>query len=134
MWNLKIYRLKKHEQGFTFLEVIFAISIIGIVLTSLLVSQSQSLSLISEAKFNTTAPLLARGMIAEMEAAKIPENMSDSGDFGDDFPNYFWELKINDVSLPGIQLSTIKIKQIDVFVFWGESKQYQYNLRLYRFI
>jgi prepilin-type N-terminal cleavage/methylation domain-containing protein len=54
---------KRKSFGFTLLEVMVAMSIIAIALTAVLGSQSQSVSLASEAKFNTTAPLLAQSKI-----------------------------------------------------------------------
>ena len=60
-----------------------AMSIIAVVLTAILGSQSQSLSLAGEAKFSTTASLLAQGKMAEIEMENPQELISDSGDFGD---------------------------------------------------
>ncbi|MFC1867511.1 prepilin-type N-terminal cleavage/methylation domain-containing protein [Thermodesulfobacteriota bacterium] len=124
----------KTEYGFTLLEVMVALSIIAVALTALLASQSQSLSLASEAKFSTTAALLAQSKIAEIEAKKPEDLRSDSGDFGDDFPNYQWDLKVNEVSFSGAENFSDFLKQIDLEVFWGENKQYQYRLRHYRFM
>jgi general secretion pathway protein I len=129
---------KKKEKGFTLLEVMVALAIIAIVLVSLLISQSQSVSLLDETKFNTTAALLAQKKISEIEAKKGDDLMSDSGDFGDDFPNYFWEIKIEDVSSPGADQEaeefTKYLKQIDLSVYRGDNKHYQYALRLFRFV
>jgi general secretion pathway protein I len=58
--------LKRRDQGFTLLEVMVAMAIIAIAMTAVLNSQSQSISLASEAKFSTTATLLAQMKIAEM--------------------------------------------------------------------
>ena len=133
MWNSKIFKGKEEDPGFTLLEVIAALSIIAIALTTLLVSQSQSLSLAGEAKFSTTAALLARHKMTELEAMETDDLIADSGDFGEDFPNYFWETQINPVSFPGVEQYADQFKQIDLSVFFGENKQYQYALRLYLF-
>ena len=133
MWNSKIFRGKGKDLGFTLLEVIVALSIIAIALTTLLVSQSQSLSLAGEAKFSTTAVLLAKNKMVALETMKANDLVSDSGDFGEDFPDYFWETQINPVSFPGVEQYADQFKQIDLNVFFGEEKQYQYALRLYLF-
>ncbi len=137
MWSLKIYRQgiapTEKEIGFTLLEVMVALSFIAIALTVLLVSQSQSLSLAHDAKFNTTAPLLARSKMAEIEAMKSADLLSNAGDFGDAFPDYYWESQVHQVSFPGIEQYTNLLKQIDVTIFWGEDRRFQYNLRFYRF-
>jgi len=125
---------KRKEPGFTLLEVMVALSIIAIVLVSLLVSQSHSVSLQDEIKFNTTAALLAQKKISEIESKKGYDLISDSGDFGDDFPTYFWEITVKDVSIPGGEDFTKYLRQIDMNVYRGEKKRYQYDLRLYKFI
>ncbi|MBW1764014.1 MAG: prepilin-type N-terminal cleavage/methylation domain-containing protein [Deltaproteobacteria bacterium] len=128
------FKMKKKEYGFTLLEVMVAMSIIAIALMAMLGSQSQSLSLANEAKFSTTSTLLAKSKIAEIEAEK-PENLTSvSGNFGEDFPNYQWDLMVNDVALPGSEEVTDYLKQIDLNISWGVDKQYQYQLRLYRFV
>ena len=69
--------LKHRDQGFTLLEVMVAMAIIAIAMTAVLNSQSQSISLASEAKFSTTATLLAQMKIAEMSRGK-PQDLADS--------------------------------------------------------
>jgi general secretion pathway protein I len=120
--------------GFTLLEVMIAMAIIAIVLTAVLGSQSQSVSLASEAKFNTTAALLAQSKMAEMEAKKPVDLTSDSGDFGEDFPGYTWNATVTDVMSVGPVDVSDNLKQIDLAVSWGEEELYKYHLRLYRFV
>ncbi len=124
----------RRDSGFTLLEVMIAIAIIAIALVAVLGSQSQSLSLASEAKFNTTAALLAQSKMAEVEAASPEELISNSGDFGEDFPDYRWELTVSDVGFLGAEEVLNYLKQIDLVVSWGEHKSYQYKVRLYRFV
>ncbi|MBW2035901.1 MAG: prepilin-type N-terminal cleavage/methylation domain-containing protein [Deltaproteobacteria bacterium] len=119
--------------GFTLLEVMVAMAIIAIALTAVLGSQSQSVSLATEAKFSTTAVLLAQDKLAEIEAEKIGDLTSGSGDFGEDFPGYRWNLRVTDTSFDELEEISDHLKQIDLIVSWGEDDQYQYALRLYRF-
>ncbi|MFW6147331.1 MAG: hypothetical protein ACOC6B_02955, partial [Thermodesulfobacteriota bacterium] len=107
--------------------------IIAIVLVAVFGSQSQSLSLANEAKFSTTAALLAQKKMAEVEAGNPLELFSRSGDFGEDFPEYRWEAAVRDIPLAGAE-SLDYLKQVDVTVRWGDQSQYQYQLRLYRFV
>jgi general secretion pathway protein I len=125
--------LKQEEYGFTLLEVTVAMAIIAIALTAMLSSQSQSLSLANEAKFSTTATLLAQSKMAEFETLKPEDLVSASGDFGEDFPNYYWEMKVSDVTIPGAEESSEYLKQLDLRISWGQVDQYQYHLRLFRF-
>jgi general secretion pathway protein I len=124
----------RYGSGFTLLEVMVAMAIIAIALTAVLGSQSQSVSLAGEARFNTTAALLAQMKMAEIETEKPDEFNSGSGDFGEDFPGYSWELTISDTDLETSQNVSARFKRIDLKVFWGEDEFYEYNLRLYRFV
>jgi general secretion pathway protein I len=131
MWILGFY---KKGSGFTLLEVMVAIAIIAITLVAVFGSQSQSLSLANEAKFSTTAALLAQSKMAEIEAVHPEDLASDSGDFGENFPNYHWNLTVRDISFVGADEVLSNLKQIDLSLFYGEQSQYQYVLRLYRFV
>ena len=123
----------KKISGFTLLEVMIAVTIIAIVLVAVFGSQSQSLSLANDAKFNTTAALLAQRKMAEVEIGNSLDLSSSSGDFGEDFPEYQWELTVSEVPLPGTG-AVEYLKQVDVIVRWGDQDQYLYGLRLYRFV
>jgi general secretion pathway protein I len=120
--------------GFTLLEVMVALSIIAIALTAVFGSQSQSLMLANEARFSTTAALLAQMKMAELDVADSQALASDSADFGEDFPEYRWELEVTDASFPGVEEISDLIKQIDLKISWSEDESYQYHLRLYRFV
>jgi general secretion pathway protein I len=126
-------RFFRRHSGFTLLEVMIAVAIIAIVLVAVFGSQSQSLSLANDAKFSTTAALLAQRKMAEVEMEDSLDVSSASGDFGEDFPEYQWELDISEVPLPGIEGLEF-LKQVDVAVRWGDKDQFRYALRLYRFM
>jgi general secretion pathway protein I len=119
------------EGGFTLLEVMIAISLLAISLTTLFGSQSQSVSLGLVSKFNTQAPLLAQLKLAEFAtAADLPS--SDSGDFGDDFPGFQWKMETNDVILETSKiLSDLEggLQVLTLTVSWG--KDYSYQLQSY---
>ena len=120
--------------GFTLLEVMVALAIIAIALTAVLGSQSQSLSLASEAKFRTTAAFLAQGKMAEIEAEKPEDFTSDSGDFGENFPGYRWDLSVNDVTFDEPEGVSDHLKQINLSISWGKDGRYRYGLKLYRLV
>ena len=126
--------MSRRDGGFTLLEVMVAMSIIAIALTAVLGSQSQSVSLASEAKFSTTAALLAQNKMAETEWGNRLDLSSDSGDFGDDFPDYNWEVNVEDVSMDLPENVSNHLKEMKVTISWGEEGVYQYQLKAYRFI
>lgn len=124
---------KNKNSGFTLLEVMVAMAIIAIALTAVLGSQSQSVSLASEAKFSTTAPLLAQSKMAEIEMADTNDLADDSGDFGEDFPGYTWQLSVKEAAFEEPENVSDRLRQVDLKISWGESGLYQYGIRLYRF-
>jgi len=98
-----------HEKGFTLLEVMIAMSILAITLVVVFQSQSQSISMAGRARFETTASLLAQSKMAEIEAAN-PENVvSDSGDFGDDFPDYSWQVDVMETEIDVLKKVEVKV-------------------------
>ena len=126
--------LDKGRKGFSLLEVMVAMAIIAIAMTAVLGSQSQSISLASEAKFNTTASLLGQAKMAEIEGMAPEDLTSDSGDFGEDFPGYTWQLSVEDATVDQPENVSDHLKQINVIIAWGEGDVYQYQLKMYRFL
>jgi len=124
----------KSSCGFTLLEVMIALSVVSIALMAILGSQSQGLSLANESRFNTTASLLAQEKMAEMEAVRERGDLtSDSGDFGEAFPDYVWRLSVHDVSFEGVEKVSDRLKRIDLEITYVPDSRYEYRLRRYRF-
>jgi general secretion pathway protein I len=110
-----------------------AVSILAIALTAVLSLQSQSVTLASEAKFVTTAPLLAQSKLAEIETMSSDDLTGNSGDFGEEFPGYFWRFTVDNISLNQPENVSEHVKKIELVISWGENEQYQYPLVFYRF-
>ncbi|MBW2471737.1 MAG: prepilin-type N-terminal cleavage/methylation domain-containing protein [Deltaproteobacteria bacterium] len=119
------------NKGFTLLEVMIAVALIAIALTTLLGSQSQSVSFANSAKFETMAALLAQSKMSEVAMQKAGALISDSGDFGEDYPGYAWAVDVSEIAIPGIDNISDYLKQIDLKVTWGV---FSYNLRLYQYV
>jgi general secretion pathway protein I len=120
-----------HNRGFTLLEVMIAVALIAISLTTLLGSQAQSVSYANSAKFETMAALLAQSKMSEITIQLADSLSSDSGDFGDDYPGYAWEATVSDITIEGMDTISNYLKQIDLTVTWGV---YNYNIRLYHYV
>lgn len=108
--------------GFTLLEVMIAVAILAIALTSLLGSQSHSLSLAIEARFNSISSFLVQEKLAELDAGVL-EFANDEGDFGEDFPGYTWQLEVEQAQFDNVeQLSLLQepLYKVDLTVTWGE--------------
>lgn len=89
-------RLYTISGGFTLLEVMIAMAILSISLLAVYQSQSQSVSMTGNARFLTTASLLAQSRMEEIKMTD-PLNIKDSsGDFGEDFPDYTWKVELGE--------------------------------------
>jgi len=122
---------KSATKGFTLLEVMVAVALIAIALTTLLGSQSQSVSFANSAKFETMAALLAQSKMSEIEMQGKDTLAGGSGDFGDDYPGYAWEVTVSDIAIGEVFAISDYLKQVDLTVTWGV---FSYNLRLYHYV
>ena len=89
--------------GFTLLEVMLAMAILAIALVAVFQSQSQSISMANKSRFATTASLLAQSKMAEIEAMDLEDISSDSGDFGEDFPDYSWRVDVTETEIENLK-------------------------------
>jgi len=96
--------------GFTLVEVLVAMAILSIALVAVFQLQSQSVSMSAEARFATSASLLAQSKMTEIETGGVNTGRKQEGDFGPDYPQYGWRLDISDTQLP-------QFKKIEVTVF-----------------
>ena len=97
------------KAGFTLLEVMVAMSILAIALVGVFKLQSQSISMSTEARFKTTAALLAQSKMVDAESSLTLLNRTENGDFGTDYPQYNWRLEVTDTQIP-------RFKKIEVTV------------------
>jgi general secretion pathway protein I len=109
-------------RGFTLLEVMIAIAILAISFTSLFGSQSHSLSLAAEAKFNSTASFLVQEKLAEYESG-LTGFIDDEGDFGDEFPGFKWKVEVLDADIGDLTaLDTLEqpVQRLDISISWED--------------
>lgn len=110
------------RQGFTLLEVMIAIAVLAISLTVIYGSQSQSVSLATESKFNTAASLLLNLKVAELESGII-DLRADEGDFGD-HPDFRWKIEVDDADLSDSRFAEEldrSLKRARITVSWENS-------------
>jgi general secretion pathway protein I len=110
-----------------------AMAIIAITLIAVYDSQSASVSRASEAKFTVKASLLTQKKMAEIDMMDAQDISSDSGDFGDEYPGFFWKIDVEDSSIDIPEDVSTHLKRIDLTISWGEDALYSYNIRQYRF-
>ncbi len=80
-------------RGFTLLEVLVAVAVLGLALVSLLGLHVRNIDLIARDQRITEATLLARGLMAEVDAAPFPDLGVTEGDFEVDYPERYPDLR-----------------------------------------
>jgi len=122
---------RSEHRGFTLIEMMVAVSIIAIVLLAVYRLHSQTLLMNLSARFYTVAPLLAQNKLADIEIDAIKELAEGSGNFGENYTGYSWEVKISDVESDQLKATADKLKRIEVKVLFNQG-ELSYNLRTYR--
>ena len=118
-------RRSLYHTGFTLLEVMVAMAILAIALVAVLNLQTQSISMANEACLATTASMLAQSKIAEIESL---DAVMSSGDFGEYFPNYRWDVTTTDTN-------SKYLEKIDLTVTWKEAvSTREYRITFYRYV
>jgi prepilin-type N-terminal cleavage/methylation domain-containing protein len=121
------------KTGFTFIEVLMAVSILAILLVGVHKLQSQMVSMNQTTQFFTIAPLLAKSQMAEMERRQFKDILKDSGDFGSAFPGYVWSQRMETIESEVLNKLAYPMKKIDVSVSYNKGER-TYSLRTYRVV
>jgi type II secretion system protein I len=120
-------------KGFTFLEVLMAVSILAILLVGVHKLQSQMVSMSQSTRFFTLAPLLAQSQMAEMERRNFIDIQKDSGDFGIAYPGYVWTLTMENTKSEVLKKLAVPMKKIDLSVSFNKGER-TYRMRTYRVV
>ncbi len=103
-----------NSHGFTLLEVMVAVSIMGLVLVTLLGLKNRSMQDVMLAEHMTTATLLAKRMMVDTIMVKPRLPLEDEGEFPEEeFKDFTWRKTI--VPLPLFQMM-----EVHVAVLWKE--------------
>jgi general secretion pathway protein I len=95
--------------GFSLIEVMCAILIMGVALVALTRGMTTALGSTKDSEVQTTVVTLAAGQIETLRAGGVLTDDTTEGDFGDSFPKYKWELTVAPSDLDGLH-------QVDVAV------------------
>ncbi len=124
----------RQDAGFTLLEVMIAVAVLAIALTSLLGSQSASVGLATETRFHIQAPLLARKQLAELVVRK--ELFASEGEIGEEFPGFHWELQAEETFFGEeseiLQDLEATLWHLTMIIRWGDNPLFTYQLDTYR--
>jgi general secretion pathway protein I len=101
------------EKGFSLLEVLVALCIIAIAFGAVYRAQVQGISMTQESRDVTNAALLAQQKMAHL-LSSLPSYGLRRGDFGDDYPGFWWEERVTGYNEFGSAL-----RRVQIAVFWG---------------
>jgi prepilin-type N-terminal cleavage/methylation domain-containing protein len=98
----------KNQKAFTLIEVLIALLILAGTSIVLYQSWNGSLQAIRKARIYNTVTLLLQRRVVEFESKykgkrieELPDE-EDKGDFGSDYPDYKWEIKLRPFTIPPI--------------------------------
>ena len=92
----------RSERGFSLVEVLFAILVLGVGIVGLTVGLTTALSTSKAAEVQTTAALIAAGRIEQLRAESYVLEGENDGECGDEFPAYAWKESIVETRTEGL--------------------------------
>ena len=92
--------LKSRREGFTLLEVMIALAIVGGLLVTLIYTLNYNLDIASRHEIITTATMLAKDMIADVETGG--KSIDIEGKFPEPYEDYHYKVDIKDSKYPGV--------------------------------
>jgi len=107
------------DSGFTLLEVLVAVVILGTALTVLLGAVNKNLILASRSKNLTIAGILAQEKLTEIELEGYPQAREEKGEF-EEAPGFSWFLSVKpfEISELGIEIRTVRL-----LITWEEGRE-----------
>jgi type II secretion system protein I len=112
-------KYSKSPNGFTLLEVLVAVAILGAGLTVLLGAVNRNLIMASESKNLSIAGLLAQRKLAEIELEGYPEIGQEQGQF-EEAPEFNWFLSVVPYQIANLDT---EIRIVILRITWDEGKK-----------
>ena len=109
-------RAKNARGGFTLVEVLAAMVLIGVVLPIAMTAVSNALHVASVARHSAEAARLAQSKLEELQLSG-DSLASGGGDFGQDYPRYKWTSQV------GTSANEYGLVEVRVFVTWLDRNQ-----------
>ena len=108
---------ESRDNGFTLLEVMIALAIVGIALVTLIGLETRTIQLAERQQRVTQATLLAQEKMTEIETGgqTIAGAGEREGSFDSPFELYRWTIDLEPTPLPAIEMVTVTVA-------WGDEK------------
>jgi prepilin-type N-terminal cleavage/methylation domain-containing protein len=107
--------------GFSLIEVLCAILIMGVALVALTRGITTALASTKDSEVETIVVELATGQMETLRASGVLTDDTTEGDFGDGFPKYKWEQTVSPGGVDGLH-------QVDVVVKDAKTDKSLYKL------
>ena len=88
-----------------------AVAILAIAMVAILKANVQSLDTLTRSRETSTASLLAASKLAEVEAAGAANWRELQGDFGEDYPDYTWEVETSSTEVEGLTRVAVTVQR-----------------------
>src|SRR5262249_53028077 len=127
--NVSLKSMSLRNRGFTLLEVMVAIAILGIALLGLMTLHHQSMQSVLRTEDVTKAAMLAQMVMTDAELDRYPDPGDTRGDFAglfhDRFRNFRWERIVEESGyFPDV-------RKVRVIVFYGPNLTRAFSLTEY---
>ncbi len=109
-------RIFQSRRAFTLLEVMIALAILSLVAVAFLRTQASNIHLLDESNQISSATLLAREKMAELETVGFAEPGKNAGSGGEAFPQFRWEQIVSPTEILSLRKALVR-------VLWMEGKQ-----------
>ena len=113
------FLIPNSQPGFTLLEVLVAVAILGAALAVLLGAVNKDLILASQSKNLVVASALAQRKLSEIELEGFPEEGEKEGEFAE-APGFKWFVSVTPLGLPGLDT---EIRVVRLLITWDEGKK-----------
>jgi general secretion pathway protein I len=95
------------EGGFTLLEIMISLAIIGGLLVTVIYTLNYHLSLAGKQEFQTTATMLSKNKMAEAEKNPV----ASKGEFPEPYTGYSYATTLSESPYPGISVLTVAVNR-----------------------
>jgi prepilin-type N-terminal cleavage/methylation domain-containing protein len=102
--------ISRHQAGFSLIEVMCAILIMGVALVALTHGITTALGSIKDSEVRTTVVSLAAGQLETLRAGGVLLDETTDGDFGESFPKYSFEQTVAPSDVDGLHQVDIVVK------------------------
>lgn len=97
------------EEGFTLLELLVAVAVASVVFVVLLSGFSLNMKSTGLSEDYTTAVMLAKAKMVELETQKELQPGKSKGDFGEEYPRFRWVVEVVPDSTKPFYRATLRV-------------------------